>query len=388
LISKAKKKNIVTVHINDPFSGGYLLTQKLKERYRLEDAVVIDTNGLNNKEALAALAKAISVVFTSRIANGNLIGVSAGYTVAACSQYTNIYNCRDLRFVPLIAGESCEGEVWYVNRNCARFAKRFDGKYLLLNTPLIIREEKVRCQIAANLAVKPVLDCYRHLEVLLLGIGQTCLKSTLGRCAMSKEKIIWANEHAPWRNIGQQFPELLSTVFGNISICDNLKLLDLQFPKSFSAGFKGPRFGTKGLRNLLGIHDRPLTLAMIKPCTGIPVDVIERQFYKLCLSGVDMIKDDELLADPAHAPLFQRLEACQRAAAKAYQETGKKVLYFPNITDRQDRMLEKAHKCIEMGVEALMLNVHASGYGTLGALAEDDSINVPLLAQRRQLYGR
>jgi 2,3-diketo-5-methylthiopentyl-1-phosphate enolase len=93
-----------------------------------------------------------------------------------------------------------------------------------------------------------------------------------------------------------------------------------------------------------------------------------------------MIKDDELLADPAHAPLYQRIEACQRAAAKAYRETGKKVLYFPNITDRQDRMLEKAHKCIAMGVEALMLNVHASGYGTLGALAEDDSINVPLIA--------
>ncbi|MBP2630641.1 MAG: ribulose bisphosphate carboxylase-like protein [Firmicutes bacterium] len=184
----------------------------------------------------------------------------------------------------------------------------------------------------------------------------------------------------PWENIGQQLPELLSTVFGNISIVDNLKLLDLQFPKSFVAGFKGPRFGTKGLRDLLGIYDRPLTLAMIKPCTGIPVDVIERQFYQLCIAGVDMIKDDELIADPVHAPLFKRIEACLRAAERAYKETGKKVLYIPNITDRQDRMFEKAHKAIDMGVQALMLNVHASGYGTLGALAEDNSINVPLLA--------
>lgn len=112
----------------------------------------------------------------------------------------------------------------------------------------------------------------------------------------------------PWKNFGQQLPELLSTVFGNISIMDNLKLLDLQFPKSFVEGFKGPRFGTKGLRDRLGIHDRPLTLAMIKPCTGIPVDVIERQFYNLALSGVDMVKDDELIADPVHAPLFKRRE--------------------------------------------------------------------------------
>jgi deoxyribonucleoside regulator len=205
LITKAKKNNIVAVHINDPFSSEYLLAQKLKERYRLEEAVVIDANGLNNKEAFAALAKAISVVFTSRVANGNLIGVSAGYTVAACSQYTNIYNCSNLRFVPLIAGESFEGEEWYANRNCSRFAKRFDGKYLLLNTPLIIREDKVRRQIAANLAVKPVLDCYHQLDVMLLGIGQTILESTLGRCAMSKEEIIWANEHGAKAIIGASF---------------------------------------------------------------------------------------------------------------------------------------------------------------------------------------
>jgi deoxyribonucleoside regulator len=205
LITKAKKNNIVAVHINDPFSNEYLLGQKLKERYRLEDAVVLDTGGLNNKEAFAALAKAISVVFTSRIANGNVIGVSAGYTVAACSQYTNIYNCSNLRFVPLIAGESCEGEEWYANRNCLKFAERFGGKYLLLNTPLLIREDKVRRQIAVNLAVKPVLDCYHHLDVVLLGIGQTSLESTLGRCAMSKEEIGWANEHGVKAIIGASF---------------------------------------------------------------------------------------------------------------------------------------------------------------------------------------
>lgn len=184
----------------------------------------------------------------------------------------------------------------------------------------------------------------------------------------------------PWRNFGQQFPEMLSSVLGNISMTNNLKLLDLNFPKSFAAGFKGPRFGPEGLRKLLGVYDRPMTLAMIKPCTGIPIDVIERQFYNLAISGVDIVKDDELIADPVHAPFYPRLEACLRASDKAFKETGKRTLYFPNITDRQDRMFEKAHKAIDMGAKALMLNAHASGYGCLTALSCDDSINVPLLA--------
>lgn len=184
----------------------------------------------------------------------------------------------------------------------------------------------------------------------------------------------------PWKNIGQQLPQLLSTVFGNISMTNNLKLLELEFPKSFTAGFKGPKFGIEGLRQLLGIEKRPPIMAMIKPCTGIPVDVIKRQFRKLVLAGVDIVKDDELIADPAHAPLEERIKACMEVVEEVYQETGKRVLYFPNITDRQDRMLEKAKRAIELGAEGLMLNVHASGYGSLGALAEDPELNVPLLA--------
>lgn len=184
----------------------------------------------------------------------------------------------------------------------------------------------------------------------------------------------------PWKNIGQQLPELLSTVFGNISMTNNLKVLDLEFPKSFTDGFSGPKFGIKGIRELLDIKERPPVMAMIKPCTGIPVDVIKKQFKKLAYAKVDIIKDDELIANPAHAPLKERITACVEASNEVFEETGHRVLYFPNITDRQDIMLENAKMAVELGANGLMLNAHASGYGSLAALAENPDLNVPLLA--------
>lgn len=184
----------------------------------------------------------------------------------------------------------------------------------------------------------------------------------------------------PWVNIGQQLPELLSTVFGNISMTNRLKVLDMEFPKSWTAGFKGPQFGVQGMRDLLDIPERPITLAMIKPCTGIPVDVIARQFGELARAGVDLIKDDELIADPIYAPLKDRIEACVRVTAEVKEETGKEVLYFPNITDRQDKMIEKAKMAIDMGVNALMVNVHATGYGAIGAIIDATNGQVPILA--------
>lgn len=184
----------------------------------------------------------------------------------------------------------------------------------------------------------------------------------------------------PWKNFGHSIPEMLSTVFGNISMQDNFKLLDLEFPKSFADGFAGPQFGIEGIRKLTGCKERPPVLAMIKPCNGIPIPVIEKQMERLCRAGVDMVKDDELIADPQHAPFYERLKACLAVADRVYKETGHKTIFIPNITDRQDRIMEKARKAVEMGAEALMLNVHATGYGILGAIAEDKSINVPLLA--------
>lgn len=184
----------------------------------------------------------------------------------------------------------------------------------------------------------------------------------------------------PWRNFNHSLPELLSTVYGNISAAENLKLLDLEFPKSFTDGFAGPQFGVEGVRKLCGAKDWPPILAMIKPCNGIPVDVIERQFYKLACAGIEFIKDDELIADPPHAPFYERLEACLRASDKAFKDTGHRAIYVPNITDRQDKIFEKAKRAVEMGAQALMVNQHAVGYGVMGALAADKSLNVPLLA--------
>ncbi len=196
----------------------------------------------------------------------------------------------------------------------------------------------------------------------------------------TKEKKCIIQLAFPWKNIGQQIPELLSTVIGNISMAGKLKLLDLQFPKSWTQAFQGPRFGVPGLRKLIGEPEEPLLLGMIKPCTGIPPATIGKVFYQLAVAGLEMIKDDELIADPAHAPWEARLEAVLEARERAYKETGKYSLYFLNVTDRQDKMLAKAKKAVKLGCPALMVNVHATGYGTIQMLAEDPEINVPILS--------
>lgn len=182
----------------------------------------------------------------------------------------------------------------------------------------------------------------------------------------------------PTVNIGPSIPMLLTTILGNDSSTSvQAKLVDLQVPQRYAAALGGPRFGVAGIRQVLGIQDRPLLLNMIKPCTGLTPQAGAEIFFQTALGGVDMIKDDELMGSPEFSPVGARVTAYVAAGERAARETGRAVLYIPNITDRPDRMLEHARVAVEAGARALMVAFASVGYGAVQALAE--VADVPIL---------
>ena len=184
----------------------------------------------------------------------------------------------------------------------------------------------------------------------------------------------------PWANFGPQFAMMLSTVIGNISSSGKVKLLDLSFPPSFLAQFKGPKFGVDGIRELLGVWDRPLLNNMIKPCTGLNPEETAKLAYEAAVGGVDIIKDDELVSDAPHCPLVPRVKAVMEAIRRADEVKGEKTLYAFNITDRVDRLRDNAMRALDAGANCLMVNYFTIGLDAARMLAEDPDINVPILA--------
>ncbi len=182
----------------------------------------------------------------------------------------------------------------------------------------------------------------------------------------------------PVVNFGPQFPMLLTTLLGNdASSSVQAKLVDLELPLEYSRQFPGPRFGIAGVRRLVGVEGRPLLLNMIKPCTGMTVQAGARIFYETALGGVDLIKDDEVLGDPAFSPVVERVQAYEAAGRAAFEETGQRATYVPNVTTEADGLLDNARRAVDAGARAVMVNFAALGYGMLGALAR--SIDVPIL---------
>lgn len=181
-------------------------------------------------------------------------------------------------------------------------------------------------------------------------------------------------------NFSRDLPALLVTVFGKLSMDGKIKLLDLDVSKDFASAFPGPKFGLQGVRDLLGVQDRPLLMSIFKSVVGYDLANLQDQFYKQALGGVDLIKDDEILFENPLTPLEKRVEACMSAAKRAEIETGQKLLYAVNLTGPTSQLAANARKAIDAGANALLFNVLAYGFDVLHELSSDKTINVPIAA--------
>lgn len=181
-------------------------------------------------------------------------------------------------------------------------------------------------------------------------------------------------------NFSRDIPALLVTVFGKISMDGKIKLNRLGFSDHFVQGFPGPKFGIAGIRNILGVHDRPLLMSIFKSVIGLNADELREQFLRQALGGVDLIKDDEILFENELTPIEKRVEVCLKAAEAAQKETGKKMLYAANLTGPTSSLKSQAKKAIGAGANALLFNVLSYGYDVLHELSSDPEINVPIAA--------
>ncbi len=176
---------------------------------------------------------------------------------------------------------------------------------------------------------------------------------------------------------GFEAGQLLSMLFGNSSLHDDVALLDARIPPGVAARFGGPRFGIAGLRALTGVHGRPLTASALKP-QGLAPAQLAAIARTLARAGIDVVKDDHGLADQEAAPFRARVDAVQRAVDEANRETGQRCVYAPSLTGHFGQLRERVATAREAGVRMILIAPMVSGVGSLAALARE--AGVPILA--------
>lgn len=178
---------------------------------------------------------------------------------------------------------------------------------------------------------------------------------------------------------GFELPQLLNVVFGNSSIKPGIRVEQLDLPPRLTSALTGPRYGRAGIRERLGVPDRPLLCTALKPM-GLPAADLADLAYQFALGGIDLIKDDHGLADQPFAPYRERVERCVAAVERANRETGGRCQYIANITAPAERVLPNAVFAAAAGAGGLMLAPGLTGWDALRMVAADDRVALPLLS--------
>jgi ribulose-bisphosphate carboxylase large chain len=178
---------------------------------------------------------------------------------------------------------------------------------------------------------------------------------------------------------GYELPQLVNVIFGNISMKPAIRLIELDLSESLLARFKGPRFGIQGVRDLLGVYDRPLLSTATKPM-GLSAAQLAEMAYKLALGGIDIIKDDHGLGNQSFAPFKERVLRTVDEVLNANAKTGFKTMYMPSINAPFEEMLERIHFAIDAGVTGIMLIPGHCGLDFMRRVADDDAIHLPIMS--------
>lgn len=167
---------------------------------------------------------------------------------------------------------------------------------------------------------------------------------------------------------GFELPRLLNLVYGNVSIQNGIRLVDLEIPESFLARFKGPNFGIGGLRRLLKVHGRPLLATALKP-NGASTEEFERLAGDFARGGGDLLKDDQNLCDADLAAFAERVRRVQAAVSEANAKTGRNALYCPILCGPADELEARVAAVLGAGCAGVLAPPFLLGLDTVRMLA-------------------
>lgn len=181
------------------------------------------------------------------------------------------------------------------------------------------------------------------------------------------------------RVVAGDLVQLFNVLWGNVSLFPGVRIVDLALPSSLVSQFRGPRYGVPGLREIFDAPERPLVCTALKPMGSTAAD-LAADGATLAAAGFDIIKDDHGLANQPWATWRDRLHRIADAVQDASQRAGTRGRYFPTLNVPADRIFEAAAECKAAGAGGLLVLPGLTGFDALRALADDDSLGLPIMS--------
>jgi ribulose-bisphosphate carboxylase large chain len=209
-------------------------------------------------------------------------------------------------------------------------------------------------------------DLFERNSCIIVGDEKKLAKLTEGIVEIAFPVI-----NTDWKTDG--ISHLLCQLMGghvDIDIITKCRLVKLELPTTVTKFFKGPKFGLSGFRKFTKQYDKPLFGGIVKPKIGVSPKVLLAMVKEMVEGGVDFIKEDEIMSNPAFCPLEKRVDLIANYLANQ----SRKVVFCHTINGDPHVIVDRVRRVHELGGNGVHINVF-SGLGVYNSIRKQ---NLPL----------
>lgn len=172
LLSEAEEQGIVEITIKFPISRDSMLERRLKEKYDLDAAFVVNSGESSYQATLQVVGRMGAYFLEQSLKDDSVIGIGWGTSLTAVVKYLPNLFLSDVRVVQVIGSVGGRSDQQVDGPGvAANFAAKINAEYQILHSPLFLDSIAACETMKAQKQIAETLDEGQTADSTLLGIG-------------------------------------------------------------------------------------------------------------------------------------------------------------------------------------------------------------------------
>lgn len=172
MLTEAEDEGIVEVSINYPLLRDSTLERRLKEKYRLDAAFVINAGQASDEHLLQLVGRAGAYFIEQQLHNDMVVGIGWGTSLFELVNSLPYLPLSNLDVVQVIGASGSKSDARIDGPDLAAFlASKLNASQQFLHSPLLLDSEAACNSMRSQKQIQDTLNLAYQSDVILLGIG-------------------------------------------------------------------------------------------------------------------------------------------------------------------------------------------------------------------------
>ncbi len=172
LLTEAEEQGIVEITIKHPLSRDSMLERRLKEKYHLDAAFVVNSGDTSYSDAQQLVGRMGAFFLEQSLKDGMTIGIGWGISLSEVVRSLPHLPLSDIHVVQVLGSVGGRSDPHVDGPGvAANFANKVNARYHILHAPLFLDNEDACTTLKAQKQIAETLEEGVRADIALLGIG-------------------------------------------------------------------------------------------------------------------------------------------------------------------------------------------------------------------------